>query len=196
MVDRYSLKQSAKGQIRGNIGILFVCYLIVAAITGFSVIIPIVGTLIVEPPLMLGMIMIYLALQNGRAPEVSDVFGGFRFFGQSILLYIEIAVFTFLWSLLFVIPGIIKGLSYSMAPYILADNPGISASEALNESKRIMHGYKADLFVLGLSFFPWMLLVTITFGLAGIYVVPYVQATTANFYIALRDSQSADYYGD
>jgi uncharacterized membrane protein len=73
-----------------------------------------------------------------------------------------------------------------MSFYILAENPGMTAREALNESKRIMHGHKADYFVLSLSFIGWILLVSVTFGIAAIYVGPYVAATTANFYNAIK----------
>ena len=90
-------------------------------------------------------------------------------------------------SLLLVIPGIIKVFSYAAAPFILADNPELTAREALSESKRIMDGHKFDLFVLQLSFFWWSILSAITFGIAYIYVVPYFQATMANFYNDIKD---------
>jgi len=104
------------------------------------------------------------------------------------LLNIMIAIFTCLWSLLFVIPGIIKAISYSMAYFVLADNPELSAKEALDESKRITSGHIGDLFVLYLSFIPWVLLGAITCGLALIYVVPYMQTTMANYYLELKDN--------
>lgn len=75
-----------------------------------------------------------------------------------------------------------------MAYFVLADNPELSANEALDESKRITSGHIGDLFVLYLSFIPWFLLGAITCGLALIYVVPYVQATMANYYLELKDN--------
>lgn len=184
-MDRVQLKASAKQQIQGNIGILFVCLLITSVV---SSLIPGLTTLIVAPPLTLGLTMIFLGLTRNESPEVSTLFNGFSYMGPAILLNIMIAVFTFLWSLLFVIPGIIKGISYSMAYFVLADNPELSANEALNESKRITSGHIGDLFVLYLSFIPWFLLGTITCGLALIYVVPYVQATMANYYLELKNN--------
>ena len=74
-----------------------------------------------------------------------------------------------------------------MAPYILADNPELTANEALSKSKEIMDGHKFDLFVLQLSFFWWYMLSAITFGIAYIYVIPYVSATTANFYNSIKE---------
>ena len=84
------------------------------------------------------------------------------------------SLYTFLWSMLFIIPGIIKSYEYRMIPYILAENPGISEHDAFSESRRMMTGSKFDAFVFDLSFLGWFLLDAITFGLAGIfYVNPY-----------------------
>lgn len=184
-MDRVQLKAIAKQQIQGNIGILFVCLLITSVLSN---IVPGLASLIVAPPLTLGLTMIFLGLTRNESPEVNTLFSGFSYMGPAILLNIMIAVFTCLWSLLFVIPGIIKGISYSMAYFVLADNPELSANEALDESKRITSGHIGDLFVLYLSFIPWFLLGAITCGLALIYVVPYVQATMANYYLELKDN--------
>ena len=73
-----------------------------------------------------------------------------------------------------------------MAPYILADDPELTANQALSKSKEIMNGHKFDLFVLQWSFVWWYMLSAITFGIAYIYVIPYVSATTANFYNSIK----------
>ena len=78
-----------------------------------------------------------------------------------------------------------------MAYYVLAENPQMSANEALNESKAIMDGHKMDLFVLYLSFIPWMLLGSITLGIAYIYVMPYMQLTITNFYHKIKRPSTA-----
>ena len=77
-----------------------------------------------------------------------------------------------------------------MSFYILADNPELTAREALSKSKEMMNGHKWDLFVLQLSFFWWYLLVGITFGIAAIYVTPYISATTANFYNSIKEKEA------
>jgi len=92
--------------------------------------------------------------------------------------------------LLLVIPGIVKGFSYSMAIYILAENPEITATQALDESQRMMYGHRLELFILHLSFLPWLFLTGVTFGIAGIYVIPYMQATLTNYYNALKNKRS------
>lgn len=97
------------------------------------------------------------------------------------------SLYTFLWSLLFIIPGIVKAYEYRMIPYLLADHPEMSHQDAFYESKRMMTGYKMDAFVLDLSFFGWVLLSALTLNLLGIfYVNPYIDATNAELYLALK----------
>ncbi len=92
--------------------------------------------------------------------------------------------FIFLWSLLFIIPGIVKAYEYRMIPYILAKDPGIPSREAFRRSKQMMTGSKFDAFIFDLSFFGWFLLDAISFGLAGIfYVKPYYYNACAEFYV-------------
>lgn len=95
-------------------------------------------------------------------------------------------LFTSLWSLLFVVPGIIKACSYSQALYIIAEDPEIGALEAINRSKAMMDGHKMEYFVLGLSFIGWNLLACLTFGILYIWLIPYMQTTMANFYNSIK----------
>lgn len=194
MFTRAEIKQQAKDQLKGNVWILFLCTLLTSLISGAAGAIPAIGFLsafLLAPPLTLGLTMIYLNTTYGDKPQVATIFDGFQHYGQIVLLNFMVMLFTILWSLLFVIPGIIKGLSYSMSTYILAENPDMSASEALDESKAIMDGHKMDLFVLSLSFIPWMLLCTITLGIAGIYVGPYMTLTMTNFYHKIKRTTPA-----
>lgn len=97
-------------------------------------------------------------------------------------------LFTSLWSLLFLIPGIIKGYEYRMIPYILAENPGIDSREAFAVSKKMMDGNKWNAFVLDLSFLGWSILSAFTCGiLAVFYVSPYIHMTNAELYVALKE---------
>ena len=94
---------------------------------------------------------------------------------------------VFLWSLLFVIPGIIKALSYAMTPYILHQYPNVPAMEACNISEKMMKGHKTDLFITELSFLGWILLAGLTFGILYIlYVGPYMEMTMAGIYDELE----------
>ena len=97
-------------------------------------------------------------------------------------------LFTSLWSLLFLIPGIIKGYEYRMIPYILAENPGIDSREAFAVSKQMMDGNKWNAFVLDLSFLGWSILSAFTCGLLAVfYVSPYIYMTNAELYVALKE---------
>ena len=146
-------------------------------------------TLFFCSPIIYSLSHAYLGLIEGKKVKFSMFAIGYTdAWGKSILLSFLIWIFTLLWSLLFVIPGIIKSYSYRMAFFILADNPELSASEALQKSKEMMKGHKLDLFILDISFIWWSLLVAITFGVALIYVAPYVGATRANFYRSLKES--------
>ena len=189
---RVELKNEAKEQIKGKIGFLFLIFLIIAIIGVGSSFVPIVGwfaTIIIMPAFNISLCMIFLNLAKRKDISVGDVFKGFNITGKAVWLYIITNFFVFLWSLLLIIPGIIKTFSYSMASFILADNPELTAREALEESKRIMEGHKFDLFVLQLSFFWWYLLGAITFGIAYVYVVPYFEATMTNFYNEIKDKK-------
>lgn len=190
---RAELKSAAKEQIKGKIGILFVMFLIIFAIGIACSFIPIIGgiaTFVITPAFTLSLCIVYLKLAKKDEIAVGDIFVGFNKTGRALWLNILVGFFTFLWSLLLVIPGIIKQYAYSMSFYILADNPELTAREALSKSKEMMNGHKWDLFVLQLSFFWWYLLVGITFGIAAIYVTPYISATTANFYNSIKEKEA------
>ena len=191
---RAELKTNAKAQIQGKIGVLFLITLVIGVISfaaGYVLgLIPVVGSLlasvIVTPAFTLSIYRIYLDLIQGNTPAVKDSFSGFDDFWSAFKLTFLVGLFTFLWSLLFVIPGIVKSYSYSMSFYILAENKGKPALECIRESKEMTDGHKMDLFVLSLSFIGWLLLCSITFGIASIWVAPYMQATFANAYQSLK----------
>ena len=102
--------------------------------------------------------------------------------GGNIILGLLVTLFTFLWSLLFVIPGIVKAYSYSMAYFIKIDHPEYTATQAIDESRRIMNGNKMKLFLLDLSFIGWMIVGSLCFGIGVLWVNAYMQAAHAEFY--------------
>ena len=99
------------------------------------------------------------------------------------------SLFIFLWSLLLVIPGIIKAFSYAMTPFILEENPELGANEAIDRSRAMMKGHKFDLFWLALSFIGWLFLCLFTFGIGNLWLSPYMQTAFASFY----EDVKADY---
>ena len=135
----------------------------------------------------LGMVGYYNAVKslyrNGDGRVVSNMFsnafnGYPKVVGFSLLYYI----FVFLWSLLLFIPGIIKSFAYMMSPFILKDNPELSANQAINLSQKMMKGHKFDCFFLILSFIGWIILCVFTFGIGALWLNPYMTATLAAFY--------------
>ena len=97
-------------------------------------------------------------------------------------------IYIFLWSLLLIIPGIIKSYQYRYVPYILAEDTSLSAHEVLNKSKQMTMGHKWNIFVLDLSFILWHLLGLITFGISAYFVAPYTEATNARLYHVLKEN--------
>lgn len=123
-----------------------------------------------------------LVLHN-KKDSVGVLFDRFDIFFKAVGLQIFIGFFVFLWSLLFIIPGIIAGFRYSMAPYIMAEHPEVGIREAVNMSKQMMAGHKGRLFGLSLSFIGWALLSALTLGIGSLWLTPYMNAAFAAFYI-------------
>lgn len=127
-------------------------------------------------------------LIDGCKPKVRTLFSCFSQTKTAVCANILMLLRVFFGMLLFFVPGIIMLYSYSMVNYVIAENPDLTAREALKESKRIMKGNKWRLFCLELSFFGWMLLSLITFGIALVYVAPYQQAALAAFYNEAKEN--------
>ena len=117
-----------------------------------------------------------------KKAELSQIFSYFKHWSNAFLTNLLKTLYICLWSLLFIIPGIIATYSYSMTSFILTECPELSPDEALAESKRIMQGNKWRLFCLNFSFIGWDILCTLTFGILSLWVGPYKHAATAAFY--------------
>lgn len=114
-------------------------------------------------------------------------------YGGNVLMMFLISLYTALWSMLFVIPGIVKGYSYSLAIYIKSENPNIPASKAIELSTRMTNGHKMDLFVLDMSFIGWGILSAFTLNILGIlYVMPYQYASKAFAYEEIKEEALAN----
>ena len=187
MLKAKDLRHQAWNALKGKWGTMALCTLIyeliLGACAGLSyVYIGGIAMLLLSGPLALGMVMLALNVIRGYAVKVETLFDGFKNFGKAFLLALINEIFIFLWSLLFIIPGIIKTFSYSMSPYILADNPGIEPNEARKQSMAMMKGHKWRLFCLEFSFIGWWLLCGLTLGILTFWVTPYVQTAIAEFY--------------
>ncbi len=147
--------------------------------------------LIIGGPICFGLGAFFLKLSRNETAEFTDMFSGFSFFRTNFVLHLLTNIFTFLWALLLVVPGIIAAISYSMAYYIAYDNPGISGLEAIRMSKEMMYGHKMRFFEMWLGFLGWFILGVCTAGLGMLYAVPYYRAAKANFYLDLKQNQMA-----
>lgn len=177
---REQLKTEAKSIITSNygpvIGISLLCSIIInAAASAFGI------AYFFLVPIELGLTLYYVNLSDGITTGIGDIFNDAfkdRYYLRRVGGYAWMMLFTFLWSLLFVIPGIVKAFEYAMTPYILAKYPEIPAKDALKLSMKIMDGRKSELFVLYLSFIGWLVLSSMTCGILGIlYVTPYMSIT-------------------
>lgn len=131
-------------------------------------------------------------VREGRT-QVNSLFLGFKkpWLPKSFLIPFLVGVYTVLWTLLLIIPGIIKAYSYAMAPYVFKDNPEISCDDAIKESMRLMDGHKLQLFLLDLSFIGWVILASLTLGIGFLWLVPYWQTTRVHFYEDLKKEMPA-----
>jgi uncharacterized membrane protein len=149
-----------------------------------------VGTIIIGGPFYLGYSGYFLKILRGEAVSTKDIFDGFKQFPRAFTLMLLTLVFTVLWMLLLIIPGMIKGLSYSMAFFILYDNPDMKPRQALRESIRMMKGYKGKYLRLYLGFSGLIVLLGIlTLGIGYLWLYPYMHMTFANFYENLKITQ-------
>lgn len=188
-MNRKELKQKALVSFKKNywlcIGVFFAYTAIIGILS--ATVIGSIGVLILSGPFFGGLIVFMLNLTRKNEASLNDLFSGFNRFGQYLGTFLLQALFTFLWSFLFIIPGIIKGLAYSQAMYIAHDNPEMSASEALQKSQEMMKGHKWDLFILELSFIGWQILSIFTFGILNIfYITPYQNLTFTEYYEYLK----------
>lgn len=167
---------------------------IIVAILGviaFSALIGIAISIFLENPLLIGCYKFFINCKRD-SENLNDIVMTFKNGYMNVVLTEFLrGLFTFLWSLLFVIPGIIKGYEYMMIPYLLADNPQMDRKEAFAKSKEMMDGNKWKAFVLDLSFWGWGLLSGCTCGILYIfYVGPYIHLTKAELYHALKAEHS------
>lgn len=152
-------------------------------------------------PLTVASYWFFLVIARWNDPKISDIFAVYKKWELSLKLIgtsILVGIFTILWSLLLIIPGIIKGISYSQVFFLLRDNPQLSALEAITESKIRMKGYKWKYFLLNLSFIGWAFIAIFTFGIGFLWLAPYISTANATFYNELiapqghEDAESSD----
>ena len=148
------------------------------------------GRFLIGGVIQLGYAEILLKQHAGQEYTVSDLFSQFHRFGQGFAQSFLRELYTALWTLLFIIPGIVAHYKYAMTPYIMADHPELTASEAIAYSKELMDGHKGELFILHFTFIGWDLLAALTLNVGHLVLNPYKNAAEAIFY---RDLCSGRY---
>lgn len=142
--------------------------------------------LILGGAISMGYAKFNLNLINGSNPRVEDIFSQMKHFKKAFIMNFLRILFVTLWSFLFVIPGIVASLSYSMAPFVLCENPNFTGKQALDASKELMRGNKWRLFCLNLSFIGWSFLSIFTFGIGAVFLNAYISAAHSAFYREIK----------
>lgn len=195
-VDRRAVKADAKELIRSNRRSVLVTtgiYLLIslaiagvdAAFTHFEIPMAAFVTVLVSLitcVLTAGYVVFCMGIRQGEDMPWSSLFDGFGFAGKVVVLNLLMYLYIMLWTMLFVIPGIIAAYRYRFALYNLMENPDLSPSQAIALSKIQTNGMKMQLFTLDMSFIGWALLATLTAGILGIYLTPYMQLADLGYY--------------
>jgi uncharacterized membrane protein len=140
---------------------------------------------------ILGFYCIYLRIARGEETSIRHLFTYLRsrkLVLRAFLAFWLQAIYTFLWTLLLIIPGIIKGYAYSMTYFILIDHPELTVNQAITKSRQMMAGHKWQLFVLNLTFIGWALLCILTLGIGFLWLPSYIQTSISQFYLKIRES--------
>ena len=164
------------------VGVGLVYQVIVSAVSGFIPVVGAIASMIIAGPMYLGVCLVFLSLARRSETQFGLLFNGFNRFASAMCTYLLMSLYTFLWMLLLIIPGIIASYAYSMSFFILVDDPSIKANEAIAKSKAMMQGNKLKLFCMYWRFLGWALLCLLTFGIGFLWLLPYTYASMAHFY--------------
>ena len=145
-------------------------------------------------PLSWGLTVSLLRNHREESVDLENLFDGFRGgrYTRVFCALFLVNLFTILWTLLLIIPGIMKAFSYALTPYILLDEPELTARQAITHSCEIMQGRRWKLFCLSLSFIGWGILSLLTFGIGFLWLAPYMNASIAAFYEDARAEYEAE----
>ena len=195
-MDHRLIRQNARYIISGKLFEIWIPLLLIELITlPFSIVIlkiaeagsdlekilTIISSLLLMP-LTIGSYEYFLDIVRGNNKSIKSLFAYFDRFGTILLAIIIMSILITIGSIIFIIPGVILALMYSQIYYVIVDNKDYGALESLKESRTLMAGYKWDYLVFNFKFIGWILLTIFTFGIAGIYVIPYIIIAQAKYY--------------
>lgn len=200
---RKEIKNWAKQKIKGNmwnvLGVILIANLIggiTASITTeneFVALTVSIGGGILAFFMQVGLIRYMVNFITDKEHNIELLFSKFKDWKQVVVTYLHQLAMIFLWTLLFIIPGIIKGYAYSLVSYIIADNSDINSKDALKLSEEIMKGNKWKLFMIELSFVGWHLLAILTLGILEIWIIPYQQTAVTKFLYDLKTNYEKEH---
>lgn len=178
------IRDEVSAMLKGNWSVAVLVALVFGVIASFtSCSFPLV--LFVYAPMSLGIVKMMIGYVRGtQRMEVEGIFSAFNstYYWKSMGLYLLQGIYTILWTLLFIIPGVVKYCSYFFAPYILADNPTMTAEESICRSMQIMEGHKMQLFLMLLGYALLAMLSSLLLFIPMLWIIPYYQVTLAKFY--------------
>lgn len=187
-------RDAAWNSLSGNWGsavvftlVYFVIACIAGVIDGALTLGSSVVTILLTAPVTYSYNIMFLDNQrSGKAFDVQALFEGYNDYLRITGTYLLMCVYIFLWTLLLVVPGIIKSISYSQTLYVLRDEPSLTYNGAIERSMAMMEGHKMDYFLLILSFIGWYILGIISLGIGFLWINPYVSRTMAIYYEDLK----------
>lgn len=145
-------------------------------------------SIFVYGPLSYGYYVAFLSfMRTGENVRIKNLFDGFKDYARVFLTNILQSVYIVLWTLLLIVPGIIKSISYSQTFFVMKDNPELKNNAAIERSMAMMEGHKMEYFCLILSFIGWLLLGILTLGIGLLWVNPYIATATAHFYEYVKE---------
>lgn len=195
MMQNSQIRHEAHMSLKGHWLYPVLCTLLYVATVFVCELIPVANSLtslLIATPLAFGMTLTMQDVLHGDTSDsiVTRPFNIFTEYGRYLGGSLLVALFTLLWTLLLIVPGFIKGLSYAMTPYVMRDNPDLRVRECIRRSQQMMDGHKAQLFWLCLSFIGWILLACLTLGIGFLWLTPYMETSMAKFYDELKAEQA------
>ena len=189
------LRAEARQALQGKWPMAAVAALIYSIVAGGLSAIPFIGglcSLFIGLPVAYGIAIVMFGVFKGKDVDFGVLFEGFQDYSRIFVTKLLQGIYTALWSLLLVVPGVIKYYSYAMTDYILKEEPEMKNNAAIEKSMAMMENNKMKLFLLDLSFIGWALLAIVTFGIGFLFLQPYMQVSRAAFYEDLKAQQGGN----
>ena len=189
------LRAEARQALQGKWPMAAVAALIYSIVAGGLSAIPFIGglcSLFIGLPVAYGIAIVMFGVFKGKDVDFGVLFEGFQDYSRIFVTKLLQGIYTALWSLLLVVPGVIKYYSYAMTDYILKEEPEMKNNAAIEKSMAMMENNKMKLFLLDLSFIGWALLAIVTFGIGFLFLQPYMQVSRAALYEDLKAQQGGN----